>query len=249
MEYFEREYELRYFEMNKFGEASLTALATLLEETAAEHCLHIGLSLYDLKAQNIGWVLLSGALEMIRYPKYKEKIRIRTWLSRYEMVKGYRENLILDSNGNILGKSRGMWVFYDIKKRRPLRIPEVIKDKWKFLPEKCSEMDLDLKLVNLKSNVPLVEFNVYNLDIDGNNHVNNIKYLQWLTESLPRNLMDNYYLKSLNCRFLSEVYFGDTIRVFIEEGDAPNTFYHSIHSKQNDKICANAVTVWYKRFG
>ena len=37
--YFEKQFELRYFEMNKFGEASSTAILTLLEETAADHCL------------------------------------------------------------------------------------------------------------------------------------------------------------------------------------------------------------------
>lgn len=247
MSYFEKQYELRYFEMNKFGDATATAISTLLEETAAEHCLEIGYSLYDLKRKNIGWVLISGAIEMDRYPRYKEKITIRTWLSGYSLVKGYRENIILDETGNILGKARGMWVFYDIKKRRPIAIPEDIKKKWPAISEKSSEMDLDKKLINPNSKVPLVEFNVYNLDIDGNNHVNNIKYLHWLIESLPRHLMDNYFLKSLNCRFLSEVYYGDTIRVFIEEGDVPNTFFHSVNSKQGEKICANAVTVWEKR--
>ena len=51
--YFEKVFDLRYFEMDKFGEASPTTILTLLEETAADHCYSIGHSLYDLLEQNV----------------------------------------------------------------------------------------------------------------------------------------------------------------------------------------------------
>jgi len=120
--YFEKQFELRYFELNKFGEAQATTILTLLEETAADHCWSIDHSLYDLKYQNIGWVLLSGAIVMERYPLYKEKIIIRTWLSHYTPIRGLRENIIFDSRRNIIGRSTGLWVFFDLNRRRPARI-------------------------------------------------------------------------------------------------------------------------------
>ena len=104
--YFEKQFELRYFEMNNFGEAASTTILTLLEETAAEHCYSINHSLYDLEKQNIGWVLVSGIMTMNRYPIYKEKIIIRTWLSSYSMIKGIRENIIYDEKRNIIGKAK-----------------------------------------------------------------------------------------------------------------------------------------------
>ncbi|GMO46940.1 MAG: hypothetical protein Pg6C_08960 [Treponemataceae bacterium] len=115
--YFDKKFELRYFEMNKYGMATPTAILTLLEETAAEHSYNIGYSLYNLERQNIGWVLISGVIDMVRYPVYKENITIRTWASKYTLLKGYRENLILDGSGEIIGKARGIWVFYDIEKK------------------------------------------------------------------------------------------------------------------------------------
>ena len=59
---FDKQFELRYFEMNEFGVASPTTILTLLEETAAEHCYSINHSLYQLAEQNIGWVLISGLI-------------------------------------------------------------------------------------------------------------------------------------------------------------------------------------------
>ena len=128
--YLDKNFELRYFEMNKYGEASPTTILTILEETAAEHCYHIGHCLYSLERQNIGWVLLSGVINMTRYPKYKECVTIRTWISKYSLFKGHRENIVLDSSGNIIGKAKGIWAFFDIEKRRPSPVFEEIKLKW-----------------------------------------------------------------------------------------------------------------------
>lgn len=46
--FFDKQFELRYFEMNELGIASPTTILTLLEETAAEHCYSINHSLYQL---------------------------------------------------------------------------------------------------------------------------------------------------------------------------------------------------------
>src|SRR5919198_249271 len=91
---FDRQFQLRYFEMNKFGEASPVTMLTLLEEAASDHCTFINHGLYDLYAQNVAWLLISGYMEMKRYPGYKEKITVRTWLSDLKAARGYRENLI-----------------------------------------------------------------------------------------------------------------------------------------------------------
>ncbi|MDA3946862.1 MAG: thioesterase, partial [Helicobacteraceae bacterium] len=68
--YFDKEFELRFFEMNRLGEASPITILTLLQETAAEHCDYAGHDLLSLMSENLGWVLLSGAMQMERYPHY-----------------------------------------------------------------------------------------------------------------------------------------------------------------------------------
>jgi len=146
---FEKQFDLRYFEMNEFGEASPTTILTLLEEAAADHCLSIKQSLFDLFNQNIGWVLLSGYMQMERYPLYKEKITIRTWLSKYTSIKGNRENIIYDEQGNIIGRAKGLWLFFDIKRRMPVRIFDDIMEKWSCFPEESITYDINKKLKRL----------------------------------------------------------------------------------------------------
>ncbi len=244
--YFEKDFVLRYFEMNKFGEASSTTMLTLLEETAAEHCYSINHSLYQLEEQNIGWVLLSGFMEMDRYPRYKEKIKIRTWLSKYSAIKGIRENIVYDEQGLEIGRAKGLWVFFDINRRRPIQILDDIKEKWGVCEQESIVYNITKKITPIESANHLEKFKVNKFDVDSNKHVNNIRYLQWVTESISDEILDHYFLHSIDGRFIAEAQYGDTIRSFTEEEPQPNTFVHTIKT-QDEKVCATARTIWKKR--
>lgn len=245
--YFDKQFELRYFEMNKFGEASSTTLLTLLEETAADHCESINQGLYTLQNQNIGWVLLSGILTMDRIPKYKEKITIRTWMSEFSMIKGHRENLIFDEKMNIIGRSKGLWVFYDIEKRRPVSVFDSIKEGWGTSSDLCLEDDITKKIAPISVTENAKKFDVNMFDVDIYHHVNNIKYLQWLIESVSDEIFDNYYLYSIDGRFIAESMYGDTILSSSQPTDEENTFIHTICTQKDLKPCATAKTIWKKR--
>ena len=241
--YYEHNYNLRYFEMNNNGVASPITILTLLEETAAEHCRSIGYDLYSLEKQNIGWILISGVIEMIRYPRYKENITIRTWMSKISLVRGYRENYIFDGEKNIIGKARGIWVFYDIQKRRPVPIFEDIKESWGGRHEISAEENYDI-LDKIYDSSLEIDFNIYRSDVDNYKHLNNIRYFDFLLESLPEKIADNYSLKTINAKFIAEAIYGERIQVCIT-GDLGNSeFMHTIKSHTDGKILAKAHTQW-----
>ncbi len=245
--YFDKEFELRYFETNQLGVASPTTMLTLLEETAAEHCFVANYDLYRLAEQNIGWILFSGVMEMERYPHYKEKITIRTWLSKYSMFKGTRENIIYDAQGNPIGRAKGLWVFFDIEKRKPTPIFDSIKKEWSFCDQESISCNLSKKIQPIESPDTCCTFKVQRCDADMYRHANNIKYLQWAIESIPSEIRAQYSLHSVDSRFISEVSVGQTIDSFIKsdstEGE-DKTFLHTI--KREDTVCATARSVWRK---
>lgn len=245
--YFEKEFELRYFEMNNFGEASPTTILTLLEETAADHCHSIGYGLYDLKKQNIGWILLSGIIKMDRYPVYKEKITIRTWLSTFSSIRGFRENIIYDEQRNIIGRARGLWLFFDIERRRPTQILDEIKQRWSFSSELSIDHDIVSKIETASTSGNSKTFPINRYDVDSYDHVNNIRYLYWLIESMPQDIIDNCYLHSIDGRFVAEAQYGDTLISSTQSDTDDLSFVHSIKTESNDKVCALARTIWKRR--
>jgi len=248
---FDKKYELRYFEMDRHGTISPTTILTLLEETAAEHCYDIDYSLYNLERRNIGWVLVSGAIDMIRYPKYKENIAIRTWISKCTLMRGYRENLIFDDTGAVIGKAKGLWVFYDIEKKKPIPIFDEIKSRWGTNPEISMDVNENtiedtVKSVNGDADYQL-EYDVRRLDVDSNKHVNNIRYYHWLVESLPDDITDEYVLKKVNAKFYSEAKYGEKIRIHARHEPKQNIFLHTMRSNLDNRLLAAAHTVLEKR--
>lgn len=244
--YFDKEYELRYFEMDKSGKASSVTMLTLLQETAADHCHSIGHSLFSLMSQNLGWVLLSGVMEIDRYPSYKEKVIIRTWLSKYQSIRGHRENIIYDENYNIIGRAKGLWLFFDIEKRRPTKILDYFKEKWSSFKDVCIEHDISTKIDAINSASYMKKFKVNIYDTDTNKHVNNIRYLQWLVESIPEEITDEYYMHSIDGRFILEAQYGDVIISLTEKDKGENSFKHTIYIEGKNKVCATAKTIWKK---
>lgn len=245
--YFDRQFELRYFEMNELGFASPTTMLTLLEETAAEHCYSIDHGLYQLAAQNVGWVLISGVMQMDRYPRYKEIITIRTWLSSYTTVKGYRENIIYDEQHNIIGRARGLWIFFDINRRRPTQIFDDITKRWSYCDAESISHNITEKIEAIERPEFELKFKINKYDTDMIKHVNNIRYLQWAIESIPDHIIDEYYLHSIDGRFISEAHYGQTV-ISMTKHDISNStdqsFIHSIQIEGTDKVCARAKTVW-----
>ncbi|MCX6270360.1 MAG: thioesterase [Bacteroidetes bacterium] len=75
-------------------------------------------------------------------------------------------------------------------------------------------------------------------------HVNNIRYLQWLIESVPEEIVNDFYLHTIDGRFIGEAQYGDTIVSLTNEGVKANTFVHTIKIQGNNKVCATAKTVW-----
>jgi acyl-ACP thioesterase len=244
--YFDKQFELRYFEMNEFGVASPTTILTLLEETAADHCYSIDHSLYQLVEQNIGWVLISGIMQMERYPGYKEKITIRTWLSTYTTIKGFRENIIYDEQNNIIGRAKGLWIFFNIVRRRPVQIFDDIIEKWSFCNVESIDYNISKKLKIVENADYEIKFKVNRYDTDMNKHVNNIRYLQWVVESVPEEIIDNYYLHSIDGRFITEAHYGQTIVSLTKNDSMDKSFIHTIKIEGTDKVCATAKTIWKK---
>ncbi len=247
--YYDKEFELRYFEMNELGMASPTTILTQLEETAADHCFSINHSLYQLGEQNIGWVLISGFMQMERYPTYKEKITIRTWLSDLSAIKGVRENIIYDEQKNIIGRAKGLWIFFDIARRRPIKIFNDIKDKWSFCREESIKCDVSQKIPLITDSDYETKFKVNRYDTDMIKHVNNIRYLQWVVESIPEEIVDNYYLHTIDGRFIEEAHLGQIITSLTKHEinrTADKSFLHTIKIEGTDRACVTARTVWRK---
>jgi acyl-ACP thioesterase len=91
-----------------------------------------------------------------------------------------------------------------------------------------------------------MEMGIYKSDIDNNEHVNNIRYFHWLIESLPEEIVDNYYLKLINAKFLAEARYGEKVQIYVKEGFEKNTFSHTMKNDISNTLYVSATSKWEK---
>jgi len=253
-----RSFSLRYYEMNRFGEATPLTLLSLLEETAFSHCDAVGWDVYRLRKEGFGWILLGGTVNIARYPTYREAFTLETWLSASRLFHGQRDYLLRGSAGETIGTARSWWVFYDLERRRPVKILEPILNAWAPNPEGSVDRLPEITTPSAEHMDGTRAYDVRLNDIDTNGHVNNVNYLEWAFESVPQSVQDDYMLSSISGRYIHEVRYGERIRPAFSEirkSDESPHFSHAVFAEKtgerNEKtapvLVAAAETSWKSR--
>lgn len=240
---FEKEYDIRYKDVNDRQEATPVAIMNFVEETAADHCAHIGRNIYDLQKEGRGWVLYAGCFHMKSYPRYREKIRIVTWISRFKGFHGVREYQVFSGDNRLYGGFRGLWLYFDLVRRKPVTVENIFHEKWAMR----DKMAIDLEIIPSKCSIINPDFaksfSVNRYDIDSNNHVNNVRYMQWLMESIPDEFYNKARIEYIQGTFLKETVYNRHVEAACRIL-SPTELVHTVTEKENGTLLATASTTW-----
>ena len=81
-------------------------------------------------------------------------------------------------------------------------------------------------------------------ELDLNGHVNNVRYIEWILNHLPRDFHGTHRLMELEINFLGEALYGQTVFVCSTEIE-PLYFAHAV--KVGDMELVRARTAWAKK--
>ncbi len=201
-----------------------------------------GFGFKDLQKNNYGWVLIRFAIEMKRYPLQYEKISIQTWVEDVNRAFTTRNFNIFDNKGEIIGSAASNWVALNVETRKPvdLALLEGLKEKANNeaglieKPARLGKVDIE----------PADSFTVRYNDIDINNHVNSIRYIQWITNLFSLDTFRKKYVQRFDINYMDEAVWGDKIDICYEE-KAEDEFLVEI--KSNGNTSCRARLVWRER--
>lgn len=245
---FSKTFDVHYYEIDKYQEATPVSILNYLEETAICHSEAVGHGIGKLLEKDMGWILNRWKVNMVRYPKWNEKIRIETWPSSFERFYANREFRIFDDGGKEIGKASSLWIFINIVKKRPQRIPCEIGEAYGVETARIFDSFHDFKDAAHRGEG--IDFYVRRSDIDTNNHVNNTKYLEWMLESLPEEAQRNFILRDFEILYKKETTYGNSIISNCSSIGSDNEgidFLHSIKEKDKEIELAEAKTNWVLR--
>jgi acyl-ACP thioesterase len=163
---------------------TLPGVVDALQNAAVFHAMEAGSGLEYLKTAPTAWIVLSWKLDMSRYPSLGEEVLIRTWATQFKSVYGYRNFEMESGQGELLGKARSLWVFFNHQRNRPQKLsPETA---WAYGVNPLGPEEETLGKLELPPHMEKKEpFSIRIQDLDTNQHVNNARFIQMCTEYLP----------------------------------------------------------------
>jgi acyl-ACP thioesterase len=227
------------------GKLPLPSLAKFMQETAYNHANHLGFGYTQLNEKNLFWVLSRLIIKMDSYPRWLDNLQVCTWPSGVESLLAYRDFAILDGAGNRIGAAGSAWLALDAERRRPQRMT-LLKEKEHLFPDQSALKEKPVKIPALTDPQQETLFPVRYSDLDLYDHVNNARYMQWVVDSYPEDLLRRFEIGVFEINFLSETKLSDEILLRTQQIETSQTapiFLHSLHRASDQRaVCAARVT-------
>jgi len=238
-----KSYAIRSYEVNAGGRVSIPSIFNLLQDAASSHALKLGVSVPQLLAGNYTWVLSRIYLKMNQYPGWGDTIQVHTWPSGIQRVFALRD-FDIHQDGGTIGSCVSAWIIIDAANRRPVRPTSFTRqlnpvDRQHVLTHPLG------KLTPLKT--PQIEkrFSVRYRDLDINQHVNNVSYIEWLLEGIPGIAENDRFLSELEVNFLGEALYGDRVMArCCPQDEKGMRIAHDVLSETDGRELIRARTIW-----
>ncbi|KAI6690009.1 hypothetical protein NL676_026837 [Syzygium grande] len=213
---FRQSFPVRSYEVGTDYRATMEALMSYLQETALNHCKSMGLladgfgCTPEMCKRNLVWVIRRMQIVVDTCPLWNSVIEVDTWTFASGRNGLRREWFIRDpKTGKTMAKAVWETVMMNKETRRLSFFKEEIRREIEVHTVKCSpivDMD-DAKLRRLDAGT--ADYVRTGLaprwnDLDVNNHVNNVKYINWILEGVPYSTLENYELHAVNLEYRRE---------------------------------------------
>nr|Q39513.1 RecName: Full=Palmitoyl-acyl carrier protein thioesterase, chloroplastic; AltName: Full=16:0-acyl-carrier protein thioesterase; Short=16:0-ACP thioesterase; AltName: Full=Acyl-[acyl-carrier-protein] hydrolase; AltName: Full=PATE; Flags: Precursor [Cuphea hookeriana]AAC48990.1 16:0-ACP thioesterase preprotein [Cuphea hookeriana] len=213
---FRQNFSIRSYEIGADRTASIETVMNHLQETALNHVKIAGLSndgfgrTPEMYKRDLIWVVAKMQVMVNRYPTWGDTVEVNTWVAKSGKNGMRRDWLISDCNtGEILTRASSVWVMMNQKTRRLSKIPDEVRNEIEphFVDSPPVIEDDDRKLPKLDEKTAdsirkglTPRWN----DLDVNQHVNNVKYIGWILESTPPEVLETQELCSLTLEYRRE---------------------------------------------
>ena len=140
----------------------------------------------------------------------------------------------MDKDVNIISIATSRWIFVDIDRRRPVRLTPELIDLYESEPDK-RVFDEYLEDIKCEDYIFKKEYYIQRRDIDINEHMHNLSYLDMAYEILPEDIYKTKVFDNVRMIYKKEIVYGEMVECYYTVKDDK----HIITAKTKDKL--NAV--------
>ncbi|KAF5180925.1 Palmitoyl-acyl carrier protein thioesterase protein [Thalictrum thalictroides] len=218
---------IRSYEVGPDKTATLESILNLLQETALNHVWMSGLlgdgfgATHAMMKNDLIWVVTRLQVQVDSYPIWGEVLVVDTWVGA-SGKNGMRRDWLIRSHktGHVFARATSTWVMMNQKTRRLSKMPEEVRGEispW-FVTKQAIPQDVCWKIKKLDDTAKYASTNLKpkRSDLDMNHHVNNVKYVRWMLETIPDQYLESHQLSSIILEYRKECGSADVVQSLCE---------------------------------
>ena len=227
--------------------ATVQTLCDYMQEAAGNHAAALGVSIERLHEEGVAWVLARMRVTPVSLPAVHERIQVETWPVGVEGLQFRRDFIVRREDGSVIARAVSHWVVVSLETRKIGRIPAFIAEV--ALDNTATAMeDAKARLPEAGEAFAAASFRARLADVDRNHHVNNVRYMEWIIESVPEDVRNQTALADLEVMYRAESFWKDGISVRTmpveAPGEATRAFIHSLVREGDGKELVRARSLW-----
>lgn len=217
------------------------AILEILENIATYHSDKVGYGVNDINKTKLAWVLLEWKLQVLNRPKYGQILTVNTWGKGMNKFFTCRDYEIYDEENNLCAIATSKWALINLENTKMERLTEEIVNIYK--PEEKSVFKNE-KLDKIKMPTTFssqIEYKVCRKDIDINQHMHNLYYLDLAYEAIPEEVYNQRPFDNIRISYKKEIKLGDNLNCKYAKQDNK----HIIVIESKEKGILHAVIEMY----
>lgn len=233
---YEFDTRVRYSETDSEGYLKIEALLDYYQDISTFHSEDLGLGVEYLSENHMIWLMSYWQIDVARYPKLGEKVRICTAPYEFKKFLGFRNFCLETMDGEVLSVANSVWTLMDTQKNMPVKPTEKMLAQYKLSPA--------LKMEYLGRKIALPEDGkceekivIKKHHLDTNYHVNNGQYVRMAADFLDKEMK----IKRLRAEYKKSALLGDEIYPVIMRQD--QRIVASLNNQDGQPYCIVEFTV------
>ena len=190
---------------NKNRTLKIPAIMKILENAGTKHTDLVGDNILDSSNKGLTWILTDWYLEIKQIPSYGEKLLSKTWSQLTTTTFGCARDFELYANDKLAAIASTRWVLLDLKTERPTKIDR----EWFTIYQSEDKSVFDNprlpKTENITEFASEKNIEIRRADIDFNDHVHNLTYLDYALETVPQEVYDKMDFSKIRISYKSSV--------------------------------------------
>ncbi|KAI3463605.1 hypothetical protein Pfo_020268 [Paulownia fortunei] len=215
---FRQSFVIRSYEIGPDKTATMETIMNLLQETALNHVANSGVAgdgfgaTREMSIRKLIWVVTRIQVQIEKYSSWGDVVEIDTWVDAAGKNGMRRDWIIRDYNTQkIITRATSTWVTMNRETRRLSKIPDQVRNE--LLPFYLNKAAIAIENTDRENIEKLTDDTAERIrtglaprwsDMDVNQHVNNVKYIGWILESVPINVLKDYDMTSMTLEYRRE---------------------------------------------